>query len=189
MCEYVDEAFAGPPLRPEDPQRRWRMRWWCKFMDGYFSPSLSMRGWKVFMGPIARRKSSEEIEQFLERIPVKEMCACWSTSIYDTFSEVQLAESRRRVTVGIAQLESALADMPYLAGPAYTLADICAFATIYALPLSHPDESNEARTPHIWDWLKRVHARPAIARTFALSRRFADRVHEMRLKLGLPAPA
>jgi glutathione S-transferase/GST-like protein len=186
MCEYIDQALLGPPLRPDDPQQRWRMRWWCKFMDNFFSPSLSMRGWKVFMGPMARRKSPEEIERFLARIPVKEMRNCWATAIYDTFTEAQLAESRRRVTVGIERMEGALAKTPYLAGPTYSLADICAFATVYALPLSHPDQSNESRTPHIWEWLKRIHARPAMDKTFALSRRFSDRVREMRQKLGLP---
>lgn len=119
------------------------------------------------------------------RIPAKEMRNCWSTAIYDTFADAQLAESRRRVEVGIVRLEDALARRPYLAGSTYSLADICAFATVYALPLSYPKLSSEELSPHMWNWLKKIHARPAIEKTFSLSRRFYDRVAEMRQKLGL----
>lgn len=155
-------------------------------MDDYFSPSLSMAGWHAFMGPMARRKDPGEIEHFLQRIPVKEMHTCWSTAIFDTFTEEQLTESRRRVGVGIQRLEQALGFDPYVAGSEFGLADINVFATVYALPLSHPEACNDKLTPNIMRWLKRIHARPSIRKTFSLSRmRFADRVREMRKILGL----
>jgi glutathione S-transferase/GST-like protein len=44
MMEYVDDEFDGPPLKPADPKERWRMRWWMRFFDAYFGPSLSMIG-------------------------------------------------------------------------------------------------------------------------------------------------
>jgi glutathione S-transferase len=33
ICEYLDEAFPEPPLKPEDPAARARMRLWSKFVD------------------------------------------------------------------------------------------------------------------------------------------------------------
>ena len=45
IMEYVDAALPGPPLRPSDPESRWRMRWWMKFMDEYFAPAVSMGAW------------------------------------------------------------------------------------------------------------------------------------------------
>lgn len=187
MCEYIDAQFPGPPLRPDNPFGRWRMRWWGRYMDDYLSPSLSMGGWKSFMGPMARRKAPSEIERFLRRIPVKEMQTCWSTALYDAFTEEQLAESRRRLGVGIQRLEHALAGSPYLAGAEYSLADINAFATVYALPLSQPELCNDAATPNMIRWLRAIHARPSIEKTFNLSRmRFAERMREMRELLGLP---
>ena len=47
MMEYVDDAFDGPALKPTDPRERWRMRWWMRFFDAYFGPSLSMIGWRL----------------------------------------------------------------------------------------------------------------------------------------------
>src|SRR3981081_1917140 len=61
MMEYIDEQFDGPPLRPADPVERWRMRWWMRFFDSYFAPSLSMIGWSVFVGPAARQRDPQEL--------------------------------------------------------------------------------------------------------------------------------
>ena len=33
ICEYLDEAFPAPPLKPDDPAGRARMRMWSKFVD------------------------------------------------------------------------------------------------------------------------------------------------------------
>jgi GST-like protein len=47
---------------------------------------------------------------------------------------------------------------------------------VYALPLSHPDLCNGAVTPNMIRWLRAIHARPSIEKTFSLSRmRFAER--------------
>src|SRR6185295_18945831 len=51
IMEYVDDEFPGPPLKPADTKERWRMRWWMRFFDSYFAPSLSMIGWAVFVRP------------------------------------------------------------------------------------------------------------------------------------------
>jgi glutathione S-transferase len=33
ICEYIDETFPDPPLMPNDPAERTRMRIWSKFVD------------------------------------------------------------------------------------------------------------------------------------------------------------
>src|SRR5258708_11371604 len=53
MMEYIDDEFPGPPLKPHDPNARWRMRWWMRFFDADFAPSLSIVGWQIFVGPAA----------------------------------------------------------------------------------------------------------------------------------------
>ena len=187
FCEYIDERFPDPPLRPREPEARWRMRWWSAFMDHYFSPSLSILAWKHYMGPTIReRYSMEALEAYLTRIPKADTFMHWNTAIHDLFTEDQLADARRRVEGGIEEIESALGKRPYLAGADYSIADIVVFATIYAFPLTNPELSDDATTPHVFDWLRRIHARPAIKQTFALSRmRIGDRVLQMHKLLGL----
>ncbi len=170
MGEYIDAEFPGPTLRPEAPRDRWRMRWWGKFLDGYFGPSLSMIGWNVFVGPSVRDKDPEELKRNIARIPLKERRDAWSMAIYNTFPEEQLAESSRRVLRGIEVFESALGERPYFAGDTYSLADINAFCMAYALPMMQAEHVNQEKTPNLIDWLRRVYARPAIAETFKLGR-------------------
>jgi GSH-dependent disulfide-bond oxidoreductase len=170
IMEYVDEAFPGPKLTPDDTVERWRMRWWMRFFDQYFAPSVSMIGWSVFVGPSVRDRDPELLKKAIERIPLKERRIAWSKAIYNTFSEEELAESRRRTAVGIECLERTLSERPWIAGNTYSLGDINGFNLGYALPLAQPALCNDEKTPHILKWLRAIYARPAAKKTWALGR-------------------
>jgi glutathione S-transferase/GST-like protein len=161
------------------------MRWWGKFLDGYFGPSLSMIGWSIFVGPAVRNKDPEQLRQNIERIPLKERRDAWTKAIYNTFGDAELAESRRRVQHGIAVFEAGLAQRPWFAGRSYSLADINAFCMTYALPLMQAELVNARKTPHLINWLGRVYARPAITEAFKLGRTpMAARATEVRKLIG-----
>ena len=170
IMEYVDEAFPGPRLMPEDPRDRWRCRWWMKFMDQWLGPSLSMYGWSVFVGPSVRSRDPEELKSAIDRIPLPERRTAWRKAIYGQFGEEEMQESQRRVGVGIGMLEQALSERPWLASDQYSLADINGFNLAFALPISQPQLSNDAATPHIMRWLRRIYARPAAKACWALGR-------------------
>jgi glutathione S-transferase/GST-like protein len=185
IMEYVDDAFPGPSLKPDDPVERWRMRWWMRFFDQYFGPSLSMIGWSVFVGPSVRSRDPEQLKAAIERIPLKERRIAWSKAIYNTFSEEELTESRRRVLVGTQCLEQTLSIRPWVAGNTYSLADINGFNLGYALPLAQPQACNDEKTPHIMAWLRRIYARPAAKATWTLGRtQMASRITYLDAKPG-----
>ena len=156
MMEYVDEAFDGPPLRPKDAESRWRMRWWMRFFDSYFAPSLSMIGWSIFVGPAVRQRDPKEI--------------AWRKAMFNQFSEAELRESRRRVLFCTGILEQHLARHRWIAGDTYSLGDINGFNLGYALPLSQPEHCNDQKTPHIMEWLRKIYERPAAKQTWAKGR-------------------
>jgi len=170
MGEYIDEAFEGPPLRPEAPAERWRMRTWSRFADEYLGPSLSMTAWSRFIGPMMRQRDPAQLERALEAIPTQERRVAWSTTIRDSFTPAQLAESMRRLGVAADQLERALRETPWLAGSTYSLADINVFNMAAALPRVTPDLANAQRTPRLVEWIQRIEERPAIRAALALSR-------------------
>ncbi|MEH3106232.1 MAG: glutathione S-transferase family protein [Sphingomonas fennica] len=167
MMEYVDEAFDGPKLMPENPVDAWRVRWWMKFMDQWLAPSFSMIGWSIFVGPSVRARDPEELEAAIDRIPMEERRVAWRKAIYNRFSEEEMKESQRRVAIGIGMLEQALSEREWLGSDRYSLADINGFNLAYALPLSQPHLSSDEKTPHIMEWLRKIYERPATKETWA----------------------
>jgi glutathione S-transferase/GST-like protein len=170
MMEYIDDAFEGPALRPDDPLERWRMRWWMRFFDTYFAPSLSMIGWSIFIGPTARQRDPAELRAAIERIPLESRRIAWRKALFNEFSEDELAESRRRVIFATGVLEAHLSQHRYICGDTYSLGDINGFNLGYALPLSQPERCNDEKTPNIMEWLRTIYERPATRETWAKGR-------------------
>jgi glutathione S-transferase/GST-like protein len=171
IMEYVDDAFPGAKLMPGNAVDAWRVRWWMKFMDQWLAPSFSMFGWKFFVGPNARsQRGDEELEAAIKRIPLPERQVAWRKAIYGLFSDEEMAESGRRIAVGIKMLEAELAKREWLASDQYSLADVNGFNLAYALPLSQPDLSNDRLTPNIMRWLRAIYARPATKACWAMGR-------------------
>ena len=174
IMEYVDARFDGPPLRPENPLSRWKMRWWMKYCDQYYAPCASMVAWDMFTGPAVRNKDPEELKARIEAIPLRERRIAWTKAIYGQFSQEELAESRRRVAVASLLFEQNLEQNEWVAGEEFSLADMNAFNLVYILPhmadtMQLPSVSRE-RTPATMAWLKRMYQRPSIRRTWELSR-------------------
>jgi GST-like protein len=178
--EYIDAVFEGPSLRPSDPYALWCMRKWCRYVDLYVCPALSMIGSQRAVSAFKGR-DPRELEHALDAIPLPERRRTWSMLMFDRTPAHELAESSRRVLAAVDACETALAQQPYLAGHDYSLADITAIATLYALPLGRSEHINADKTPHFMGWLRRCHARPAVQAAFALGNEWiAGRVREMR---------
>ncbi len=67
-------------------------------------------------------------------------------------------------------MEDALASGDWLAGPAYSLADIDAFALLAPVSGLAPDILDEKTAPRTTAWLTRILRRPAVAAAFAKSK-------------------
>jgi glutathione S-transferase/GST-like protein len=141
-----------------------------KFMDQWLGPSFSMIGWKVFVGPSVRDRDPAELKAAVDRIPLPERRVAWRKAITGHFGTEEMAESQRRVALGIRMLEQELGKRPWLASGAYSLADINGFNLAYALPIAQPALSNDELTPNILRWLRAIYARPATKACWALGR-------------------
>ncbi|MEO7384078.1 MAG: glutathione S-transferase family protein [Novosphingobium sp.] len=171
IMEYVDEQFDGPALMPGDPRDRLRVRWWMKFMDQWLAPSFSMFGWKYFVGPNALAAHGEaKIDAAITRIPLPERQIAWRKAVYGLFSDEEMAESGRRIGLGIRMLEEELGKREWLASDQYSLADVNGFNLAYAMPLSQPHLSNDEVTPNIMRWLRAIYRRPATRECWKLGR-------------------
>ena len=182
--EYLDEVVEGPSLTPDDPLQRWRMRWWMRFIDEYLMPCLAMQAGSAAGGRM--QMSEAEKDAAVARIPLPERARVWRLILDRGVSEEELTESRRRVSSAIETFERALGENDYLVGPEFTLADLDAMTTLHSWPLMREDVSAE-KTPNLWAWFRRCHARQGMKDTFALGRFIGTRMGEVREKLGLQA--
>ena len=129
-----------------------------------------MIGWSIFVGPAVRQRPKEELEAAIARIPLESRRIAWRKAMFNQFSEAELAESKRRVIFCLGILEQHLARHPWIAGQIYSLGDMNGFNLGYAMPLAQPDYCNDAKTPHIMEWLRRIYERPAAKKIWALGR-------------------
>jgi glutathione S-transferase len=160
--EYLEDVFPEVPLRPADPVARARMRVWSKFVDEYFCPALSMIGWHFMVRRIAKAIAKDEFEKLLERIPLPEQRQKWATVAGESFTEEQLADSRRRCGLSIQRMEGTLSKTKWLAGDEYSLADVNSYSMVAGMPRLMPEHMNENNAPRALEWLARMDERPAV---------------------------
>ena len=166
--EYLDDAFPDMPLRPRDLVARARMRVWSKFIDEYFCPALSMIGWHIMVRRIAKAIDKNEFEKLLERIPLQEQRDKWATIAGESFTEEQLADSRRRCGVSIQRMEEILKKYKWLACDEYSLADVNSYSMAAGMPRLMPEHMNEKNAPRALEWLARMDERPAVKAALAM---------------------
>ncbi|MFZ1990338.1 MAG: glutathione S-transferase family protein [Alphaproteobacteria bacterium] len=181
IMEYVDEAFDGPPLSPKDPEGRWRMRWWMKFIDQYYAPSVSKGAWSG-RGAVQRTpQETEALKQRIEAIPLKERREAWTKAYFGGFAPGELEEAARAARYGIGLMEDHLSRQKWLAGDMFSLADICAFNTVYTSPTRPQMGVNDKATPHLMEWLRKIYERPATIDSWNMGRAFtAERLAHLK---------
>lgn len=168
--EYLEDVFPEVPLRPADPYLRAQMRTWTKFVDEYYCPALSMIGWHVRVRNLVKDIGKDELQRLLEKVPLAEQKQKWATIAGESFSEDQLADSRRRLRVSMDRHEERLRKWSWLAGPEYSLADVDDYPMTAAMPRLFPEIFNEKDTPRSMDWLQRMNERPAVKAALAMAR-------------------
>lgn len=166
--EYLEDVFPEVPLRPASPVERARMRIWSKFVDEYFCPALSMIGWHLMVRRVAQSLKKNELDEVLARIPLKEQRDKWATVAGESFTEAQLADSRRKLGVSIQKLEEILRKSRWIAGSTYSLAEVNSYSMVAGVPRFFPELMNEKLTPRAVDWLARMNERPAVKAALAM---------------------
>ena len=168
--EYLDEVFPEVRLVPADPVLRARMRIWNKFVDEYFCPALSRLGWSVLIPKIAARLEAGELQEALEKVPLEEQRQKWLTAATESFTQEELAESRRKAKVSVARMERLLEDSKWLAGDDYTLADVNTYSMLGSVQRLVPELLSDEQTPRVLEWYAAMNARPAVREALATSR-------------------
>jgi glutathione S-transferase len=165
ICEYLDERFPDPPLRPEGPYERAQMRNWIRHIDGLIG-NLIIFNWRHHLQKTAERWSDEELAARLKNIPSRERREAWQRVARKPYTEEERDAARDKlVTQLLDRMEEALKPSGWLVGNAYSIADIAAVPFVKRIDEEiAPDEVTAQKHPGVTEWWTKIQARPAFAR-------------------------
>ena len=161
ICEYIDEVWPTPPLRPADAYDRARMRLWTKQLDeGLHAASATISACIAFRYQFMEGKTEAELKKVLDGFvdPVKRRVM--SENVLQGVESSFFRPAMLRVKKMLDDMEAALGNGPWLAGKDYSLADIA--VAPYVTRVDHLQLGGMiAARPHLADWYARIQARPA----------------------------
>ncbi len=186
MLEYISEALPGPSLIPVDAYDAYRARAWGQHLGATLGASVPVLGAAKYLRPRLAELDSAWLEQRMAKIEPIERRAGWLALRDGTYTTEFLQAAVDRLAAPIARIEKALEDGPWLAGPAFSVADIDAYPMLCVLPDLAAAAVNPDATPRVVDYLARVAARDSVrealrsARTEHPERQFVPGVEASR---------
>ena len=157
ICEYLDDAFADPPLKPADARGRARMRGFTRLIDAAIFPATAT----VSMSMAFHHQFKPEMYETMEKARPG-----WLANfrlLQKGTENPAFPAAIKRLDRMIADMEGALADHegPWLVGKAYSLADI-GYAP-YVTRLDHLKflPGMIEKRPRVAAWYQRMRARQA----------------------------
>jgi glutathione S-transferase len=165
ICEYLDETFPAPPLRPEDAYGRATMRNWIRHVDGLIG-NLIVFNWVHSLAKTASKWSDAELAERLKKIPSKERQEAWLRAARKPYTEEERAAARGKLVAELLdRMEAMLNASAWLVGERYGIADIAAVPFVKRIEEEiAPDEVTAGRHPRVTAWWQSIQARPAFAR-------------------------
>jgi GST-like protein len=168
--EYLEEAYPQTALMPKDRLERWEVRVWQKMVDDYVGACTSEIAWEAIEAKAFRNRDKAETEKKIAAIPMKERRDLW-LSYLNGIDEERLARSTERMADIVKKMETDLQKTGWLAGSAYSLADISVFSYVSYLPRVMPDVAGPSAAPNTTAWLKKINDRPAVKAALAMGKR------------------
>jgi glutathione S-transferase len=163
ICEYLDETYPKPPLRPADPYQRAEMRNWIRHVDERIG-NLIVFNWKHSIQQMASQWSDDELKERLAKIPSKDRQEAWLRVARRPYTKEEEDEARRKLVLLLDKMEASLKQHAWLVGESYSLADIGVVPFVKRIDEEiAPDEVSANKHPRLLAWWQAVQARPAFA--------------------------
>lgn len=164
ICEYLDEVFPEPPLRPADAWGRATMRNWIRYADERII-NLVIFNWRYGAQQVAQKWSDAELEEKVKKIPSRERQEAWRRVARRPYTEDERAEARGKLVQMLDRMEKALGESAWLAGERYSIADIAQVPFVKRIDEEiAPDEMKPEKHPRVAKWWNAIQERPAFKR-------------------------
>lgn len=165
ICEYLDEAFPEPALKPAAPADRAAMRLWTKAVDEFLHPACAELTFASCHRFIIGRLSPEKFNEFLESTPPLSVTADWHARkkeiVRQGMAAPRVDRTFRLYDSYLQKMEDALAHADWLAGNVLSLADIAMAPYVNRLDMLGMQEMWVGKRPHLTAWFERMRQRPS----------------------------
>lgn len=158
--EYLDESFAGPALRPADALGRARMRLWTRQLDDGVHEQTSVLSFAVAFRHELLRRSPEELARHFAGVPDPARRERLKTAVELGVRAPHVLPALRRLDRLLGDMQTTLAERPWLAGADFSLADIGLAPYVARLAHLRLDFLWQQR-PQVAGWFERLRQRPA----------------------------
>ena len=166
IIEYIDDTFPDRPLKPEDTYARAQMRLWEKWSDDVGYAAVYVPTWDKLSRPAAEKLSDDELEFMVARIPTPERRARWRQVGRGSFSQAEMDSAYEKMTRTFDRLEVCLAEADWLAGDAFSLADIAMAPFVERIMDLRSEHVSAKSYPAVYEWFNRLRQRPSFETTF-----------------------
>jgi len=158
ICEYIDHAWPDTPIRPSTPVAAARMRLWMKQLDDSVHAATGTVSMCIAFRHQYLKRDPADFQAYLDKIPDPVRRDRVKGGVERGMDAPGFAPAVRRFAKLVADMDRALTDQAWLAGPTFSLADL-AYAS-YMIRLQHLglDDMVTAR-PRVADWRDRLFAR------------------------------
>ena len=159
ICEYLDDVFPNPALKPADPLHQVAMRMWTKRLDEEIHAVTGPITFAISHRHAVLANSPEVVEEYINTMGPQE--AVQRRQRLETGIEDPLAtRSLKVMDKFLADIEAALATRPWLAGDTFSLAEVGVIPYINRLDMLQLSGMWTQARPHLTGWWQRIKARP-----------------------------
>lgn len=180
ICEYLEDRFPEPRLRPRAATDIAAMRLWMKHIDNKLHPSCGALQWPIVMADKMRLLSVAEQDRLIDQVPEKPRRERQRRLLRQGYDAPDVAEGVATYEQTIADLDRVLTKQPWIAGAEFSLADASMAPYFQTLFQFGWNEWYESRA-HVAEWYRRVQTRASYQQGVAADFS-AEKLAELRAK-------
>jgi glutathione S-transferase len=164
ICEYLDEGFPDPPLKPNNARDRAEMRLWTKAVDELLHPMCAEITFSASHRHTVARLGPEGLAKFLASTPPISVTAAWherkKAIVMQGFKAPGIEKAYLLYDSFLQKMDDRLKTSAWLAGATFSLADIALTPYITRLDMMSMSEMWTKNRPNLNNWFERIKARP-----------------------------
>ena len=184
ICEYLDETFPEPALRPESPAGRARMRLWSKAIDeGIFEATREISFSAMFRETM-KNMTEEQRQTRFRNVGDPERRARYISTYEEGVESVYVFQGIANYEKLFKSMDEALAGgAPWVCGERFTLGDINLMPFVARIEYLDLLPVWAAARPRVLEWWARAKARPSFVTAIA-GKLTAEEIDAMKMHGG-----